>query len=147
MNNNNTNNNGELSPNPLYQLSKAYSDHQSQPNQSIQQLSGLNEKARTVQKVSSLQSINNSYQQSNSSNNNRISSRQMLNSALNLANNAVNLDKENDFSNALKAYKEAMELLENVMNRVEIESKLDENQSKPASRRIEEGRRLKIIVS
>lgn len=77
----------------------------------------------------------------------RISSRQMLNNALSLANTAVNLDKDNDFPKALHAYKDAMDLLENVMRRVEAENSTNSSQQKPTSRRLEEARRLKIIVS
>ncbi|TIC75076.1 hypothetical protein E3Q00_01221 [Wallemia mellicola] len=75
----------------------------------------------------------------------RISSRQMLNNALSLANTAVNLDKDNDFPKALHAYKDAMDLLENVMRRVEAENSTNSSQQKPTSRRLEEARRLKII--
>ncbi|TIA81506.1 hypothetical protein E3P98_02012 [Wallemia ichthyophaga] len=75
----------------------------------------------------------------------RTSSRQMLNNALSLANTAVNLDKDNDFYNALSAYKQAMALLECVMHRVDSENKSEFEQHNPTHRRLEEARRLKII--
>ncbi|TIA91772.1 hypothetical protein E3P99_00929 [Wallemia hederae] len=113
--------NGPSSPNPLFELGRAYSSSQ----QSTPTTNNFTSAATKA---------------------NRVSSRQMLNNALSLANTAVNLDKDNDFVNALAAYKDAMTLLESVMVRVDLENKSDADQHKPASRRLEEARRLKLIV-
>lgn len=120
-------NNGESSPNPLFELGRAYSSSQ--------------QSTPTTNDFSASNQLSNQLSKSN-----RISSRQMLNNALSLANTAVNLDKDNNFPNALAAYKDAMALLESVMLRVESENKSDADHQKPTSRRLEEGRRLKIIV-
>lgn len=69
-------------------------------------------------------------------------SRQLLQTALDLAQHAVELDQGNDVLGALEAYREAVTRLRAVMERVGVEGRRSK-----AGKAEEEGRTLKGIVS
>lgn len=72
----------------------------------------------------------------------RVPSRQLLQTALDLAQHAVELDQGNDVLGALEAYREAVTRLRAVMERVGVEGRRSK-----AGKAEEEGRTLKGIVS
>ena len=76
----------------------------------------------------------------------RTPSRHLLQTALDLAQKAVEMDKDNDVTGALAAYREAVTRLKSVMERVNEPLK-DESKRKSTGRTEEEGRTLKGIVS
>lgn len=75
----------------------------------------------------------------------RVPSRQLLQTALDLAQRAVEMDQGNDVIGALAAYREAVTRLKAVMERVGIEGK--EGKRGSSGKAEEEGRTLKGIVS
>jgi hypothetical protein len=80
----------------------------------------------------------------------RTPSRHLLQSALDLAQRAVEMDKLNDVEGALAAYREAVERLKSVMERVGVESSRGEDGKRRRStvgKSEEEGRTLRGIVS
>lgn len=79
----------------------------------------------------------------------RTPSRQLLQTALDLAQRAVEMDKNNDVLGALAAYREAVARLKKVMERVGVEPNLDETKRRRSTvgKADEEGRTLRGIVS
>jgi hypothetical protein len=73
----------------------------------------------------------------------RIPSRLLLQTALDLAQKAVEMDKGNDVAGALAAYREAVTKLRVVMERVGV----DPTDPKRAGKNEDEGRTLRGIVS
>lgn len=73
----------------------------------------------------------------------RIPSRQLLQTALDLAQKAVEMDKNNDVAGALAAYREAVSKLRVVMERVGVDPTSD---GKRGGKNEEEGRTLRGIV-
>lgn len=73
----------------------------------------------------------------------RIPSRQLLQTALDLAQKAVEMDKGNDVAGALAAYREAVTKLRVVMERVGV----DPADPKRTGKNEDEGRTLRGIVS
>lgn len=77
----------------------------------------------------------------------RTPSRHLLQTALDLAQRAVEMDKNNDVLGALAAYREAVTRLKSVMERVGIEPVGDGKKRRSTGRIEEEGRTLRGIVS
>lgn len=75
----------------------------------------------------------------------RVPSRQLLQTALDLAQRAVEMDQGNDVIGALSAYREAVTRLKAVMERVGMEGR--EGRKGKNGKAEEEGRTLKGIVS
>lgn len=75
----------------------------------------------------------------------RTPSRHLLQTALDLAQRAVEMDKSNDVLGALAAYREAVARLKNVMERVGVDP-TDGRRRKSSGRAEEEGRTLRGIV-
>lgn len=73
----------------------------------------------------------------------RVPSRQLLQTALDLAQKAVEMDKGNDVAGALAAYREAVTKLRVVMERVGV----DPMDPKRTGKNEDEGRTLRGIVS
>lgn len=76
----------------------------------------------------------------------RTPSRHLLQTALDLAQRAVEMDKRNDVLGALAAYREAVARLKNVMERVGVDP-TEGKRRKSTGRTEEEGRTLRGIVS
>lgn len=76
----------------------------------------------------------------------RTPSRRLLQSALDLAQKAVEMDKHNDVQGALAAYTQAVEMLQSVMERVGVEPPRA-GRSRDSAKAEEEGRTLRGIVS
>jgi len=76
----------------------------------------------------------------------RTPSRHLLQTALDLAQKAVEMDKSNDVAGALAAYREAVDRLKHVMERVNEPLRDDSKRRTSAGRTEEEGRTLKGIV-
>jgi hypothetical protein len=74
----------------------------------------------------------------------RVPSRQLLQTALDLAQKAVEMDKNNDVAGALAAYRDAVSKLRVVMERVGVDPTSD---GKRGGKNEEEGRTLRGIVS
>lgn len=72
-----------------------------------------------------------------------------MQTALDLAQQAVEMDKNNDVLGALKAYREAVSRLKSVMERVGVEPNKEDGKRRRSAvgRTEEEGRTLKGIVS
>lgn len=79
----------------------------------------------------------------------RTPSRHLLQTALDLAQRAVEMDKNNDVVGALAAYREAVARLKNVMERVGVEASRDDPKRRRSTvgKSEEEGRTLRGIVS
>ena len=77
----------------------------------------------------------------------RTPSRHLLQTALDLAQRAVEMDKRNDVTGALAAYREAVSRLKSVMERVGVEPTENGKPRKSTGRTEEEGRTLRGIVS
>ena len=79
----------------------------------------------------------------------RTPSRHLLQTALDLAQRAVEMDKNNNVLGALEAYREAVSRLKSVMERVGVEPGKDDGRKKRGAngKAEEEGRTLKGIVS
>jgi hypothetical protein len=77
----------------------------------------------------------------------RTPSRSLLQSALDLAQKAVEMDKGNDVDGALAAYHEAVDRLKLVMERVGTQPPRPDSQAEAAAKAEQEGRTLKGIVS
>lgn len=78
----------------------------------------------------------------------RVPSRHLLQTALDLAQKAVEMDKNNDVIGALAAYREAVARLKNVMDRVGVEPSRDQSKRRRSTgKHEEEGRTLRGIVS
>ncbi|WWC91307.1 uncharacterized protein L201_006250 [Kwoniella dendrophila CBS 6074] len=75
----------------------------------------------------------------------RTPSRHLLQTALDLAQKAVEMDKNNDVLGALAAYREAVNRLKAVMERVGVESSGDKKASSKRGKTEEEGRTLRGI--
>jgi hypothetical protein len=72
----------------------------------------------------------------------RVASRQLLQTALDLAQKAVEMDKGNDVAGALAAYRDAVTKLRVVMERVGV----DPTDGKRGGKDADEGRTLRGIV-
>lgn len=77
----------------------------------------------------------------------RTPSRHLLQSALDLAQRAVEMDRNNDVEGSLAAYREAVARLRSVMERVGVESSGDGKRRTASGKSEEEGRTLRGIVS
>lgn len=78
----------------------------------------------------------------------RTPSRHLLQSALELAQQAVEMDKHNNVEGSLAAYREAVTRLRSVMDRVGVDPTAAEGKRRTASAKSEEeGRTLRGIVS
>jgi hypothetical protein len=76
----------------------------------------------------------------------RTPSRRLLQTALDLAQKAVEMDRGNDVQGALDAYTQAVEMLQSVMERVGVEPPRS-GKKRDAAKAEEEGRTLRGIVS
>ena len=111
---------------------------------------GIPRSAAMLQSSSAGSSLSSSmYPSTTNSRSPRTPSRHLLQSALDLAQRAVEMDKNNDVVGALEAYREAVSRLKSVMERVGVEPGQDDGRKlrKTLGKSEDEGRTLRGIVS